>query len=112
MGQGMRGRYNEKWLNQKWDRRLIEGYIMATTTYRGIVRGGVIQLENAIPLTEGTEVFVTPLSNPHTNGAAVVAALEKAPQVPAEWVDELDRLIEEGNRPASPPEGFLDDSDR
>jgi hypothetical protein len=35
---------------------------MTTTAYRGIVSGGVILLAEKMPLTEGTQVLVTPWS--------------------------------------------------
>src|SRR6266446_5401678 len=34
---------------------------VTTTAYRGVVRGGVVFLGKDTPLTEGTEVLVTPL---------------------------------------------------
>jgi hypothetical protein len=41
--------------------------------------------------------------------AAILAALEKLPKVPPEWVDELEQLIAEGRRPASRPVVFPDE---
>ncbi|HEY2911262.1 MAG TPA: hypothetical protein VGI99_13515 [Gemmataceae bacterium] len=72
---------------------------MATGVYRGVVRGGVVMLDEATALSDGTEVTVTPLAKPMRNGPALVAAMTAAPQVPKEWVEELERLIEEGQRP-------------
>jgi hypothetical protein len=69
---------------------------MTPTIYRGIVSGGVILLDEKMPLIEGTQVLVTPLSGVRGSGAAVVAALKAAPKVPTEWVDELEQLIAEG----------------
>jgi hypothetical protein len=37
--------------------------------------------------------LVTPVTNPPGSDKAIIAALDKAPRVPAEWVDELERLI-------------------
>jgi len=83
---------------------------MPATTYRGVVRGGVVLLEKETSLTDGTAVLVTPVAGPLADGADVIAALEKAPKVPAEWVDELEHLIAEGNRPPAPPVLFADES--
>jgi hypothetical protein len=81
---------------------------MASGTYRGVVRGGkVVFLDEQPPLDEGTEVLVTP--RPGTP-AAVVAAAESSPKVPVEWVDELDRLIAEGQRPPARPDPFRDEA--
>jgi hypothetical protein len=82
---------------------------MNATTYHGVVRGGVVQLDPGVSLADGTEVNVTPLALPAANGPALVAALAAGPHVPKEWVDELERLIKEGERPSSPPIIFPDD---
>jgi hypothetical protein len=68
---------------------------MASATYHGVVRGGVILLDDGPPLADGTEVNVTPVAN----GAAIIAALDAGPPVPKEWVEELQRIIDEGQRP-------------
>jgi hypothetical protein len=72
---------------------------MSTGTYRGKVRGKLVVLEGDIPLEDGTEVLVTAVSPQPGTGGAVVAAMKAEPQVPREWVDELEKLIEEGQRP-------------
>jgi hypothetical protein len=82
---------------------------MTQTTYHGIVRGGVVLLDPGTPLTEGTEVLVTPVNATRGSPAAILAALEKLPKVPPEWVDELEQLIAEGRRPASRPVVFPDE---
>jgi hypothetical protein len=70
---------------------------MKSATYRGVVQGGAIVLrESPAPLAEGTEVLVTPVAPEAGTPAAVVAAMEAEPHVPGAWVDELERLIEEG----------------
>ena len=72
---------------------------MTTETYRGVVRGGMVVIQDkSMSLTEGAEVIVTPVGRPGTS-AAVIVALESSPQVPAAWVDELEQLIAEGQRP-------------
>ena len=76
---------------------------MTTTAYRGVVRGGVVLLDKETPLTEGTEVLVTPVAGERGSSAAILAAMDNSPKVPAEWVDELERLIAEGRRPPSLP---------
>ncbi len=82
---------------------------MTKTGYPGVVRGGVVLLDHETPLTEGTEVLVTPVNAPHGSPAAIVAALQKLPKVPPEWVDDLEKLIAEGQRPPSPPVEFSDE---
>jgi hypothetical protein len=49
-------------------------------------------------LNEGAQVLVTPLGMAGS-AAAILAATEAPPQVPSEWVDELEELIAEGRRP-------------
>jgi hypothetical protein len=82
---------------------------MPTTAYRGVVRGGVVRLEQGTPLSEGTEVLVTPVNASRNSPAAILAALDKLPKVPPEWVDELEQLIAAGQRPPSPPVEFPDE---
>lgn len=82
---------------------------MTQTAYRGVVRGGVVLLDPTTPLTEGTEVLVTPVNAPRNSGLEILAALDKLPKVPPEWVDELEQLIAEGQRPPSPPVEFPDE---
>ena len=72
---------------------------MTNEAYRGVVRGGmVVLLEVDTPLTEGTEVLVTPVGRTPGSPEAVLAAVATSPQVPAEWVDELEQLIAQGRR--------------
>jgi hypothetical protein len=72
---------------------------MSAVTYRGVVRDGLVALRDQNhPLTEGTEVLVTPVSDARGSGAAIIAALDNSPRVPAEWVDELEELIAQGRR--------------
>lgn len=82
---------------------------MIETMYRGVVRGGVVRFDEKMPLTDGTEVLVTPVTSMRGSGAAIVAALDAAPKVPAEWVDELEQLIADGQRPSAPPALFSDE---
>ena len=82
---------------------------MTSATYRGVVKGGAVVLrQGSVPLAEGTEVIVTPLSPEPGSPAAVLAAMAAAPQVPAAWVDELEQLIAEGQRPPSPDDPFAE----
>lgn len=72
---------------------------MINMAYRGVVRGGLVVLrEEKNPLVDGTEVVVTPLADAPGSPAAILAAVEAAPRVPAEWVDELEQLIAQGRR--------------
>jgi len=82
---------------------------MTKATYRGVVRGGIVLLDKETPLTEGTEVLVTPLTGAPGSPAAILAAMDNSPKVASEWVDELDRLIAEGRHPPAPPVSFLDE---
>jgi hypothetical protein len=68
----------------------------------------VVLLDQGTPLTEGTEVLVTPVIAAQGSPAAILAALQELPKVPPEWVDELEELIAEGRRPPSPPVVFPD----
>jgi hypothetical protein len=81
---------------------------MTRTVYRGVVRGGMILLDEETPLSEGTAVLVTPMASVPGSPAAIVAAMENSDKVPPEWVDELEQLIAEGRRPPTPPVSFLD----
>ena len=83
---------------------------MTTTAYRGVVRGGVVLLDKDTPLTEGTQVLVTPATAAPGSPAAILAAMNSAPHVPTEWVDELERLIAEGQRAPAPPVLFPEES--
>jgi len=80
---------------------------MTNEAYRGVVRGGVVVLlEQETPLTEGTEVLVTPVVGTPGSPAAVLAAVETSPHVPGGWVDELEQLIAQGRRPPARPDPF------
>ena len=74
---------------------------MVPGTYRGKVKGGTVVLEGDVSLEDGTEVIVTPVLPKPGTGAAIVAAMAAAPQVPRECVDELERLIDERQRAPS-----------
>jgi hypothetical protein len=68
--------------------------------HRGIVRGSEVHFPNKdAPFTDGTEVLVTPTVTSLGTAAALLAAIAAAPQVPSEWVDELEQLIRAGERP-------------
>ena len=84
---------------------------MTNQTYRGVVRGGrVVFLEKDTPLTEGTEVPVTPVAGARGSPAAVLAGLASLPAVPSSWVDELEELIAQGRRPPTHKDPFADES--
>ncbi len=74
-----------------------------------MVRSGVVLLDKDSPLTEGTEVLVTPVAGARGSPGAIVAAMENSPKVPPEWVDELEQLIAEERRPPAPPVSFLNE---
>jgi hypothetical protein len=80
---------------------------MSLTAYR--VRGGVICLNEQMPLAECTEVLVTPLASAPSSPAAIVAAMDNSPKVPVEWVDELERAIASGRLTPAPPVTFTEE---
>lgn len=84
---------------------------MTPVTYRGVVRGGTVLLDEAAPLPDGTVVVVTPAAAVEGRGspAALLAALGAAPPVPPEWVDELEQLIDQGRRPPTRVDPFPDE---
>ena len=85
---------------------------MSSMALRGVVQGGMVILrEKPSPLSEGTEVFITPLADTLGSPAAVLAAVESSPQVPAAWVDELETLIAHGRRAPMRNGLFADDAD-
>ena len=85
---------------------------MSNVTYHGVVRGGMVVFrDDNTPLTEGTEVLVLPVANGRGSPAAVLAAVENAPRVPATWVDELESAIAKSRRPATRTAPFADESD-
>lgn len=76
---------------------------MSQQIYHGVIQGGQVRLLDAVqPLPEGTPVLVTALPAAVGTGAAVIAAADAAPRVPAAWVDELEQLIHAGERSADP----------
>lgn len=78
-------------------------------TYRGIIRGNLIELANSVGLPDGTvvEVIVNasleePLASsgdPKGSPGALLAAWERPPYCTAEDVDTLLEAIEQGKRP-------------
>ena len=80
---------------------------MPTKTYRGIVRNQTIVLSDGSPaLPEGAEVLITAIEPKAGSSAALLAAMDSDPHVPSEWVDELETLIAEGQRPPSSEHPF------
>ncbi len=78
-------------------------------TYKGIVKGNVIQLEEQVALPEGTEVEVVvkkrqeageaAQGSPKGSPQALLAVFDTPPHCAPEDVDTLLRAIEEGKRP-------------
>jgi hypothetical protein len=80
------------------------------TTYRGVVKGGAIVLENGSSMfPDGTEVVVTPLPPPYDVAAAVFEVLKNGPIVTRDDMLELERAIESGKRPRAEIEPFPPD---
>lgn len=69
-------------------------------TYKGIIKGKTIELEEALPYPEGQAVSVSvqPLAEQARAGTplAVRQAMHEPPHLPAEDVDELERVIRRG----------------
>ena len=82
-------------------------------TFRGHFSNGVVVLPNA-GLPEGTLVDVTPVNDKArgASGAAILAAVEKLPKVPREWMDELEQAVAAGHRPPATPVVFPEESGR
>jgi hypothetical protein len=78
-------------------------------TYRGVVRGGIVLLEKEMPLTDGTEVLVTPVAGAPGSPAAILAPMEAEPHLSPEDVAELERAIAAGKRPAAAIDPFAND---
>lgn len=78
-------------------------------TYKGIVRGKVIELEGQVALPEGTEVEVvvreqqaeelSPSGHPKGSPQAILAALDFPARCAPGDVDALLEAIEQGKRP-------------
>lgn len=78
---------------------------MGMPAYSGIVRGGVVQFDEAsTALAEGTKVTVFPLGSPQ----ALLAAVSSFSPVPQEWVDELNAAIRESREHATGDDPFAD----
>jgi hypothetical protein len=78
-------------------------------TIEGIVKGRSIELLEAIPDLEGERVRVTldPLpSAPLGSARAILEALRKSPPLEPGDIEALERSIEEGKLPLSPPISF------
>ena len=75
-------------------------------TYKGIVKGKTIELEESLPYPEGQPVTVSiqPLSKSAQLGfpLAIREAIHESPHLRPEDVDELERVIEDGKLPVKP----------
>ena len=94
-----------------------------------MVRARVVVLADDVRLPEGLEVTVLAPNAAESSGesildiptislggvrgspAAILAALNSAPKVDSQWVDELEQLIADGARPPSALTAFGDESD-
>lgn len=74
---------------------------MRLSASKGVVRGSTVILQGGVSFPDGTEVLVTPLTAPPGSPAAVLAAMQQAPHLDSETVDEWERLMEEGKRRVS-----------
>jgi hypothetical protein len=83
---------------------------MTPTAYRGVVRDGVVVLQNGAALPNGTLVEITPLAGVIGDSLALIAAMEAEPHLSAEDIAELRHAIAAGKRPASPIDPFAADT--
>jgi hypothetical protein len=67
--------------------------------YKGVARGGVVQLEDGVTLPEGTNVTVLVPEPVRGSPAAVLHAMLGLPAVDPREVDELERAVEAGRLP-------------
>lgn len=74
---------------------------MAMAAYKGVVKGKKVLLVADVDLPDGTEVIVSPIEMVKGSPAAVLAAMKAPPHLKSEDVDEFERLIQAGQRPAS-----------
>jgi len=66
---------------------------MSVASFRGMVRGGSVVLDEGASLPEGMGVLVTPLPPAKGSPRAILAALKACPPVSHEAAEELRRLI-------------------
>jgi hypothetical protein len=84
---------------------------MTPTAYRGVVRDGVVVLQNGATLPDGTLVEVTTLAGGIGDSLALIAAMEAEPRLSVEDIAELRRAIAAGKRPAPPIDPFAADTE-
>jgi hypothetical protein len=74
-------------------------------TYKGVVRGKTIELEEPLPYPEGqlVSILVKPLEGESQAGfpMAIRQVMHEPPHLRWEDVDELERVIQEGRLPVS-----------
>ncbi len=74
-------------------------------TYKGVVRGKTIELEEPLPYPEGqlVSILVKPLEGESQAGfpMAIRRVMHEPPHLRWEDVDELERVIQEGRLPVS-----------
>ena len=72
-------------------------------TYKGVAKGKIIELEEALPYSEGQAVSVSvealrPEVSPGS-AAAILKAMRNLPDINPDDVDELEQLIRQGKLP-------------
>ena len=80
---------------------------MRSESYHGVVKQGVVVLNDVPVIPDGTPVVVTPVASERGASHTVLAVVEDRPHVAAETVDDLERAIEAGKRPLSPLDPFV-----
>lgn len=75
---------------------------MSSATIRGSVQNGTVTIGTASPqLKDGTQVLVVPIDSQRGHVATVLAALQRSPAIPNDWIDELESIIAGGQLPVS-----------
>lgn len=81
-------------------------------TIRGTIRGRTIELLQPLPFADGQQVTVSIVPESHEppigSPRAILKAMHAPPHLDPADVDELERLIAEGSRPAE-SKGVFDD---
>ena len=86
---------------------------MTVETDRGVVRGGiVVLLRTETPLTDGTEVLVTPVAAGPGTPAAVLAATQTSSLFHGERVNDLEQEIGAGRSSPNRNDPFAEEDDR
>ncbi len=89
-------------------------------TFKGTIRGGMIQLSEPLPFADGQRVSISIVPDEATDESeprfgspqALLRAIRRPPHVDPAIVDEMERAIEEGKLPVRYGGVFDDDADQ